>query len=69
MCYITIEMSYWNDYICLIIIDSYDELMSDVCNSTFTCVYTCNIANESLNFHVTPEYWVICVQNCSIATP
>ena len=53
-------MLYWNDYICLMRIDSYDELMSDVCNGTLTYVYTCDIANESLDFDMTLVYWVIC---------
>ena len=46
----------WNDYICLMRIDSYDELMSDVCDDTLTYAYTCNIANESLDFDMTPGY-------------
>ena len=54
MCYITVVMSYWNDYICLIRIDSYDELRSDERDGTL------NIANESLDFDVTSGYWVIC---------
>ena len=60
MCYIIIEILYLNDYICLMSIDSYDELMSDVRNSTLTYVYTCDITNESLDFDMTPGYWVIC---------
>ena len=51
-CYVIIEMLYWNNYICLMIIDSYDELMSDVHNGTFICVYMCDIANESLHFAI-----------------
>ena len=58
--YIIIEMLYWNNYICLMIINGYDELMSDVCNSAPTYLYTCDIANESLDFDMTPGYWVIC---------
>ena len=37
-------------------IDSCDELMSDVCNGTLTYVYTCDIANKSLSFDITPGY-------------
>ena len=53
-------MLYWNDYICLMRIDSYDELMIDVRNGTLTYVYVCDITNESLDFDMTPRYWVIC---------
>ena len=53
-------MLYWNDYICLMGMDSYDELMSGVCNGTLTYVYTCDITNESLDFHMTSRYGVIC---------
>ena len=59
-CYIIMEMLYWNDYICLMRIDSYDELMSDVRNVTLTYVYTYDIASKSLDFHMTLGYWVIC---------
>ena len=43
-------------------IESYDELVSDVRNGTLTYIYiyTCDIANESLDFDMTPGYWVIC---------
>ena len=47
MCYIIIEMLYWIDCICLISIDSYDELMSDVRNGALTYVYTCDIATRA----------------------
>ena len=60
MGYIIFEMLCWNDYICLMRIDSYDELMSDVRNGTLTYVYTYDIANKSLDFDMTPGYWVIC---------
>ena len=43
-------MLHRNDYICLMKIDSYDELMSDVRNGTLICVYMCDIANECLDF-------------------
>ena len=41
MCCIIIEMSYRNDFICLMRIECYDELMSDVRKSTLTyiCIY------------------------------
>ena len=52
-------MLYWNDYICLMRIDSYDELMIHVRNGTLTYVHTCDIANESLDFDMTPGYCVI----------
>ena len=45
-----------NDYVCLMRIDSYDELMSDVRDGTLTCAYTCDIANESLDFDLTLRY-------------
>ena len=48
-CYIIIEMLYWNNYICLMRIDSYDELMSDVRNGTLIYVYTCDISKERLD--------------------
>ena len=41
-------------------IGSYNELMSDVCNGTLTYVYKCDIASKSLNFDMTPGYWVVC---------
>ena len=44
-------------------IDSYEELMSDVRDGTLTYAYTCDIANESLDFDTTPGYWVICEYN------
>ena len=47
MCYIIIEILYCNDYICLMIIDSYDKVMSDVHNGTLTYVYTCDIATRA----------------------
>ena len=53
-------MLYWSDYICLMRIDNYNELMSDVRNGTLTYVYTCDIVKESLDFDMTLEYWVIC---------
>ena len=46
-------------YICLMRIDSYDELMSDVRNGTLTYVNTYDIANKSLDFGMTPGNWVI----------
>ena len=52
-------MLYCNDYVCLTRIDSYDELMSDVRNGTLIYVYTCDVANESLDFDMTPGHWVI----------
>ena len=55
-CCIIIEMLYWSDYICLMRIDSYDELMSDARNGTLTYAYTCGIANESLDFDMTLRY-------------
>ena len=55
-----IKMLCWNDYVCLMRIDSYDEMMSDVHDSTLTFTYTCDIANESLDFDMTPRYRVIC---------
>ena len=63
MCYIIIEMLCWNDYIYLMRIDSYDELMSDVRYGTLIYAYTCDIANESLDFDMTLGYWVICEYN------
>ena len=36
--------------------DSYDKLMSYVRDDTLTYAYTCNIANESLDFDMTPRY-------------
>ena len=59
-CYIIIEMLCWKDYIYLMRIDSYDELMSHVHGGTLTYAYTCDIADESLDFDMTPRYWVIC---------
>ena len=56
MCYIIIEMLYWNNYVCLMRIDSYDELMSDVRDVTLTYAYMCDIANESLDCDMTPRY-------------
>ena len=53
-------MLYWNDYVCLIRIDNYDELISDVLNGTLTNVYTCDMANQNLEFDMTLGYWVIC---------
>ena len=53
-------MLHRNNYICLMRIDSYDELMSDVCDDTLSYTYTCDIANESLDFDMTSGYWVIC---------
>ena len=41
-------------------IDSYDGLMSDVRDGMLTYAYTCDIANESLDFDMAPRYWVIC---------
>ena len=38
MCCIIIEMLYWNDYIRLMKINSYDESMSDVRNGTLPYV-------------------------------
>ena len=55
-CCIIIEMVCWNGYVCLMRIDSYDELMIDVWDGTLTYAYTCEITNESLDFNMTPRY-------------
>ena len=47
----------------MIRIDSDDELMSDVRDGILTYAYTCDIANESLDFDITLGYWVICEYN------
>ena len=40
-CYIIIKMLCWNDYVCLMRSDSYDEVMSDVRDGTLTYAYIC----------------------------
>ena len=50
----------WNVYVCLMRIDSYDELMSDVRDGTLIYTIICDIANKSLNCNMMPRYWVIC---------
>ena len=54
--YIVIKMLYWNDYLWLMRSDSYDKLMSYVHDDILTYEYTGNIANESLDFDMTPGY-------------
>ena len=40
-------------------INSYDESMSDVRNGKLPYVYTCDIANESMDFNMTLGYWFV----------
>ena len=62
-------MLYWNDYTRLMRINSYDESMSNVRDGTLPYTYTCDVANESLDFDMTPGYWVVCEYNGLIVTP
>ena len=57
---IIVETLCWNDYVYLIRIDCYDELISGVRDGTLTYAYTCDISNKSLDYDMTPSYLVIC---------
>ena len=54
--YIIIKMLCYNNYVCLLRSDSYDKLVSYVCDNTLTYAYTCKIANESLDFDMKSGY-------------
>ena len=44
----------------LLSIDNIENLMIDVHDGALAYVYTCDIANKSLNYDMIPRYWVIC---------
>ena len=49
--------------VCLVWIDSYDDVMYVVHVGTLAQAYTCDIANKSLSYDMTSKYWVICKMN------
>ena len=55
--------------VCLVWIDSYDDVMYVVYVGTLAQAYICNIANESLSCDMTQKCWVICEMRKLIATP
>ena len=55
--------------VCLVRIDSYDDVMYVVHIGTLAQAYTYDISNESLSCDMTSKYWVIYEMNQLIAMP
>ena len=49
--------------VCLVRIDSCDDVMFVVYVGILAQAYTCDIANETLRCDMMPKYWVICELN------
>ena len=49
--------------VCLVWIDSYDDVMYVVHVGTFAQAYTWGVANESLSCDMTSKHWVVCEMN------
>ena len=59
MCNVIVEILYGYEIESLLRIASFDNFMIDVHVSTLAEAYTCDIANKSLDYDMTPRYWVI----------